>query len=221
MTPTYDPETHTSRHADGTEVPHVTRVLAEVGVATDFEELADGWPRLANAIEHARLRGTAVHADCHAYDDGDLLIETVHADVLPYLEAWMEARKNLKLVPKQRERYLHHPLYDYAGFMDGLFTDGQEGLADILADIKTGDPEHAAAHLQTAAYEAAHTVNVIPTDDDFFGLRRWAIWLRPGRRVPYTVIDYTREGRPHWEDFPKFAACLTVYREQAVRRPRL
>jgi hypothetical protein len=217
----YDPVLHRSVKADGTEVPHVTGILSAVGASTNFEEMADRSPRMERVLNHARDRGTAVHADCHAYDDGDLFLETVDAVVLPYLAAWRQAREHLHLVPMlgHRERYLYEPTWDYAGIMDGLFTIAGDTAHDmpVLVDIKTGDPEDAAAHLQTAAYEQAWCAEqqvLMPY------VQRWAIWLRPTRRVPYTVVDYT--ARPdHFTDVHIFNACVTVFRNQAARRRRI
>jgi hypothetical protein len=211
----YDAETHTSRLTDGREVPHVTAVLAAVGVATDFEELMRDRPYMRRRVELAGARGTAVHADCHAYDDDDLAWETVSPEVLPFVEAWAQARANLHLRPLARERRVFHPTLCYTGIKDGLFevTGGEWAGAVVLGDIKTGDPESSACQYQTAAYAEAELVAKVVDRID----RRWAIWLQPERRVPYTVVDYTS----HVEaptDFLRFAAFLTTYRSQAGRR---
>lgn len=211
---TFDPVTHTSTLPDGRPVPHVTAVLEAVGVATDFEELADMGPRMADQIRFASARGTAVHADTHAYDDNDLMWETVDPLVLPYVQAWVTCREQLGLVPLAhgRERRLYHPVYHYTGITDGVFMRGERR---ILPDLKTGDPESAAAHLQTAAYESAWNFMHLEQQID----ERWAIWLRPGRKVPYTIINYTAR-QDAWQDFQKWQAALCVYNEQPGRRVR-
>jgi hypothetical protein len=210
---TYDPETHTSTLPDGTNVPHVTAVLSAVGVSRNWSNTIGSSWRAAHALEQAGARGTAVHADCHAYDDNDLDLASVDARVLPYVEAWAEARRSQGLVPLARERRIYHQRLNYTGILDGIFRSTKRD-GSILVDLKTGDPEDSAAHLQTAAYAGA----VGDWPDGIAA--RWVIWLRPGRKVPYTVIDYT--ARPdHWLDWPKWEACLTVYREQAERRTRV
>jgi hypothetical protein len=221
----YDPARHASTAPDGRPVPHVTAVLEATGLGTDFEELRALGPTMRERIELARLRGTAVHMDCHAYDDvdadgrSDLSWETVHPDVLPFVEAWatVRAQKGLTPVVGARERRLFHPIQWYTGILDGVFrrTDGRL----VLGDLKTGDPNSSAAHLQTAAYKAAWELAHpdMPIDE------RWAIWLQPRLREPYRIVNYDAPARAldAWQDFPKFCAALAVYNEQPERRKRI
>ena len=211
----YDPATHTTRTATGIEVPHVTRILSAVGVSTDFEEVAERSWRMRDRLEHLRQRGTAVHADCHAYDDDDLDLDACDVRVRPFVEAWAACRAEKGLVPvtHARERRVFHDLDWYTGIMDGLFR--RQGKFGVV-DLKTGDPDDAAAHLQTAAYAEAY----VREHPDVKIEWRWAVWLRPGRRVPYTIVDYTdARRRPDcYLDYQKFRACLTVFREQPAQR---
>lgn len=211
---TFDPVAHRSTLPDGSEVPHVTGIIRAVGVSQDFAALATISDNLESAIELATYRGTAVHADCHAYDDGDLDWSTVDPRVMPYVDAWATCRQNMGFVPLTRERRVFHPLYFYTGILDGVMRYGDKV---VLPDIKTGDPESAAGHLQTAAYEAAHRAQHpdAPLIDE-----RWAIWLQPGARVPYKIVNYS--ARPDaYLDFQIFLACLTTYHAQPGRRKRL
>jgi hypothetical protein len=214
----FDAETHTSRLPDGTDVPHVTAVLAGVGVSRDIEELTGISRRVAENVALATQRGSAVHADCHAYDDDDLDWETVDPRVLPFLDAWVTCCRDLGLTPlaHARERRLYHWILHYVGRMDGVFLRMLFSMAvRILADLKTADPEDSACQFQTAAYEAAWMLMHPDQPID----QRWAIWLRPERRVPYTIVNYS--ARPDaWQDFQKFQAFLTTYNNQACRRPR-
>lgn len=211
----YDPATHTSCLPDGRTIPHVTAVLSATGVSTDFAALRAGGGRIASAIDMAAARGTAVHADCHAYDDDDLDWNTVDSRVRPYVTAWVACRDAMGLltVAHARERRIYHPTYHYTGILDGVFLRANER---ILLDIKTGDPEDAAGHLQTAAYEAGWNIEHPDEKIDF----RWAVWLRPDRAVPYTIINYSMRADGYL-DFAKFQACLTVYNEQPERRQRV
>ncbi len=205
----YDPETHTSTCGDR-PVPHVTAVLAACGMSTDFSAL----PRVVrDRAGWKRALGTAVHLDCHAYDDDDLDWATLDPQVRPYVEAWATARANLRLRPVQRERQVFDRLHWYTGILDAICED-PDGPGLALVDLKVGDPRAAAADLQTGSYaqawERQHSGSRIT--------RRMAVWLRPGRRVPYTVDPY--DGVKHSRDFQKFLACLTVYNEQVARRGR-
>lgn len=210
----YDPVTHTTRAPDGTDVPHVTTILGVVGVATDFEEIATLSKRVADNVQAGRDRGRAVHADCHAYDDDDLIWETVDPRVLPFVEAWAECRRQMSLTPviHGRERRLYHPVYHYTGTTDGVFMrDGSR----ILLDIKTGDPDDAGCQWQTAAYEGAWSVTYLDQPID----ERWAVQLMPGRRVPYQITNYSALPDA-WTDFGRFQAFLVTYNHQVCRRRR-
>ena len=210
----YDEATHTSMLPDGRPVPHVTAILGAVGVSTDFAAVAERSARMAAMLETARDRGTAVHADAHAYDDDDLIWETVDPRVLPYVRAWAQVRAEKQLTPVSRERRIYHPTYNYTGFLDGVFRrSSREGLT--LIDIKTGDPNESAAHLQTAGYASAWNIEHLDNQID----ERWSVWLRPGRVVPYTIADYTAQ-KDGYQDFQKFLACVTTYNEQPSRRAR-
>ena len=213
----FDPDTHTSRTPDGRDVPHVTTVLKAVGLTTNYGELGAISARVAENILVARARGDAMHADCHAYDDDDLVWDSVDPMVRPYVAAWATCRENMGLVPVVRERQVYHPLYHYTGIMDGIFA--RTNMPDdwrVLLDLKSGDPDDAAAHLQTAAYEGAYLAEHPNARID----ERWAVWLRPGLRVPYRTINYT--ARPEaYLDFRKFTAALTTYNEQPARRRKV
>jgi len=194
--------------AAGRPVPHVTAVLAACRMAQDFSELP---PLARQRALWKRGLGTAVHMDCHAYDDGDLDWSTVDESVKPYVEAWAQAKESLGwLRPLDRERHVFDHVYWYTGILDGVFLrdDGME----VLADIKTGDPSAAAGDLQTGAYAKARQ----RMTGKLVGMRL-AIWLRPGKRIPYAVFPYVSDIEM---DHRTFLACLTVYREQE-RRGRL
>lgn len=207
----YDAMSHRSWLPDGTEIPHVTAVLSAVGVAVDFDVLMARNPRLAATVELAGVRGIAVHADCHAYDDDDLEWATVDARVRPYLEAWALCRVEKELEPLTRERRVFHPEYLYAGILDGIVRVAQQ--RNVLIDLKTGDPENSGARYQTAAYEAAYLALHPDSRID----ERWAVWLRPGRVPPYSITNYSAS-LESWQDVQHFLAFLDTYRHQAERR---
>jgi len=204
---TFEESTHEYRLPDGRLVPNVTSILKATGVATNFEEIASRSSKLADAIEYRRALGTAVHADCHAFDDDDLDWQVVHQDVRPYLEAWSVFRANTGLQPIARERRVFHAADFYCGTLDGIFQrrDGQR----VLIDIKVGDPFDAAAHLQTAAYQAAFQLE----HPGVAIVERWAVRLIPDRRIPYDITPYR-----DWQDLGRFRAVLTTFDEQPARR---
>jgi hypothetical protein len=200
---TFDPIAHRYTLPDGREVPSVTTILSAVGVSVDFEAVGARSTDAREEIEYRRRLGTAVHADCHSWDDGEINLFEVHPDCLPYVEAWIAFRTNTGFTPERRERLVYHAGLGYAGTLDavGLIPNGRR----ILVDIATGDPKHSAKQFQTAAYAAAYTEN--PIDE------RWAVQLTPDNGVPYRIHVYS-----DWSDFSKFSAFCTTFHAQACRR---
>lgn len=211
----YDPATHTSRTPDGRDVPHVTHILKACGISADFEALAEMSRRIGDAIEAARILGTVVHEDAHAYDDGDLDLSTVHELSRPYLDAWATFRAHLKLQPLGRERRIYHPVHDYTGKYDGIFHQTGSGKR-ILVDIKIGDPDDAGCRFQLAAYEAAHLGEHPDETID----ERWGVRLQPDLAIPYRIFNYSDRAKypDSWRDFQAFQSFLVTYRHQHARR---
>lgn len=202
----FDPVRHVYTFR-GARVPSVTEILRETGVSTDFRALADRNPKIAEAIRFKRELGISLHADTHAYDDNDIDLTTVDPAVMPYLQAWMTFRLNAGLDPVTREHRVFHPLYHYAGMLDGIFLRRETGKR-VLVDTKTGDPKDAGAQFQTAAYQLAYQCDDPEPVDE-----RWSVWLQPDRAVPYTVTVYNN-GR----DFADWLAIVRTYWLQAARR---
>lgn len=205
----FSPALHEYSLPDGRLVPSVTQILGAVGVSVDFDALGMRSERLRGQIETAGQLGTAVHADCHAYDDADIDWPTVDPRVEPYVRAWATCRQQTGLVPLTRERRVFHPSAFFCGTLDGVFL-LQDGT-HILVDLKTGDPESSACRYQTAAYAEAfqleHPHRAIQV--------RWAVQLTPECTVPYRITPYT-----DWRDFRTFQAFCTTYHHQADRRLR-
>lgn len=195
----FNAETH-EYVVDGVRVPSVTEILKATGVAVDFDELAGRSHRLGRAISDKCALGQALHKDAHAYDDDDLVWDSVDARVRPYLEAWVTFRERRNLQPTGRERRVYHPGLRYAGTLDGLFQ--QRDGTTVLADIKTGDPESAGARYQLAAYQLAFQAE----HPDIPVHHRWSVQLTPERSEPYRVQVYT-----DWRDFEVWKAIVTTF----------
>lgn len=203
----FNPAGHEYRLPDGRIVPSVTQILSGVGVSVDFDGLRAVSDRLSDQIETKRLLGTAVHADCHAFDDDDLVWATLDPRVAPYVGAWGTFRTNTGLRPITRERRVFHPTLFYCGTLDGIFLTLQGRR--VLVDIKTGDPDDSGCQYQTAAYAAAF---VLEHPDEPIE-ERWGVQLVPDRVIPYRVTPYT-----DWRDFAAFQVFKTTYDHQAARR---
>lgn len=199
--------THEYRLPDGAWVPGVTEILSAVGVSVDFEELGGLSATTAAAIERKRDIGQALHADAHAFDDDDLVLESVDPLVRPYLDAWIEFRRNTGIRPLVRERRVYHSAWRYAGTLDGLFATPQGQV--VLVDIKTGNPTDSGCQWQTAAYaEAYRAEHPEQRIHD-----RWGVHLKPGQIVPYQVHPYDS-----WRDVLEFQAFTTTFYRQAKQR---
>lgn len=205
----FDPVLHEYRLPDGEAVPSVTTILGAVGVSLNFEDLSQRSERVRAAIDFKRDLGHALHADAHAFDDDDLVWETVNAEVLPYLLAWSTFRSNTGLVPVSRERRVFHPELFYCGTLDGIFRKPDGRL--VLVDIKTGDPEDSGCRWQTAAYQAAFALE----HPELPVVERWGVRLMPDKSVPYDIHPYAE-----WREWMQFKAFLTTYHCQAARRGR-
>jgi hypothetical protein len=202
-------ETHEYRLSTGARVPSVTEILRATGISFDYDLIGNGAAR--DALAYRRALGTAVHADAHAYDDGELRWDTVDAAVKPYLDAWVLFRANSQLTPIVRERRLYHGTWGYAGTMDGVFEHAVSGRL-VLLDIKTGDPEQSACRFQTAAYLAAYMLE----QEDRRVMDRMAVQLCPELAIPYRITHYPHPFQNR--DFRKFTCFVTTYNEQYGRR---
>lgn len=199
----------------GVTIPSVTQILAATGVSTDFEELRGISSSLSDAIDRKRAIGHAIHADAHAYDDGDLIESSVHPDVRPYLEAWKTFRGNQRFAPIHRERKVYSRGLNTCGTLDGIFQRIDERDRRILIDIKIGDPEASGAQFQTAGYEILWTEE----HPEQPIAERWSVQLIPGIRIPYRIANYS-SWPDAWLHGQKFRAFVTTYWEQAIRRLR-
>lgn len=204
----FEPVAHEYFLPDRRRVPSVTEILRSVGVSVDFNVIARISADLGEAIELKRDLGHALHADAHAFDDDDLLWETVDPQVEPYLRAWATFRENSGLMPVTRERMVYHGDLGYCGTFDGIFRRANGAL--VLVDIKTGNPADSGCQYQTAGYQLAHEAEH-PNGERV--AERWGVQLTPGNRIPYRVFPYS-----DWNDFNAWRAFVTTFFCQACRR---
>lgn len=109
---------------NGVQVPSVTQILTEAG-------FIDGrW-----YTEESRMRGTAVHAGCQFLDEGDLDMESLHPEIVPYVQAYELFKKESGFVVEHIEKRVYSATYQYAGTLDRT---GELNGQDVILDIKTG-----------------------------------------------------------------------------------
>lgn len=207
----FDPRVHEYRRPDGRVVPSVTQVLRAVGISADYAALAKAFGSV-EAVARKRELGRRVHEATQAYDDGDLDLRHVNADVLAYVEAWAIFRANHKLTPVLREHRLYAEALGIAGTVDGVFYRDDDADRLILVDMKTGDVTSSAARYQTAGYEELWNAEY-PTRPI---AERWAVELTPERAVPYRVHNFT-QAIDSWRDAHFFRAFVLTFHHQSRR----
>lgn len=139
----FDPVDH-KYYIGGQEVPSVTRILDPLN---DF----GGIP--ADTLELARQRGTAVHIATHLDDTHNLVEESVHPMILPYLEAWRKFKADTKPEIRQSEGQVYSMKYRYGGGYDRVLLLSNK---NTLLDIKATATIPYTVGPQTAAYKSAY-----------------------------------------------------------------
>lgn len=178
------------------------RALGSVtGIMRDHKISAD-WSQVpGDVLARKRDIGLAAHAAAHFYDEGDLDRTTIDPAVQPYLEAWVRFVEENDVEPLLLETPLVHPTCHVGGGVDRLaivhrLQDPALPLTvPAVVDIKTGDPDAAAANVQTAAYEWLIRAVVNPADvgispeawDEVWP--RYSVQLLPTGR--YKLCTYT------------------------------
>ena len=174
-----DRETHT--YSNG--LPSVTQILQAAGII-DTQWFTD----------EARDRGTAVHAACEYYDQGELDESSVDPAIAGYLDAY----KSWQALNGRDCTWIERSVSDqrklYAGTPDRILTTQPRAVVDI----KTGQPQdwH---RLQLAAY-----VNCL---HDPFSYQRIGLYLRSDGE--FSVVKY--ELKNYTNDLAVFMAAVKIY----------
>ncbi|HCU25403.1 MAG TPA: hypothetical protein DF383_10310 [Deltaproteobacteria bacterium] len=134
----FDPEKHLYWLGDRPLVS-VTQALTEASI------IDSRW-----YTEEAKNRGTAVHKACELLDLDDLEFDSLHPTIRPYVEAYLQFKRDTGFVPELIEHRVYNETYFYAGTLDRA---GRIGKEKVVIDLKSGAVEPWAA-LQISAYEA-------------------------------------------------------------------
>lgn len=146
----------------------VTQILNETGLVC-YDHIP------AAILDRKAEIGTAAHAACHYFDEGDLDESSLAPEVRPYVEGWKRFRRETDFVPK---------LIEYRGIatVDGMqygFTLDRDGILfgkPVLLEIKCTAGVEFSWGPQTAAYEMA----VRELEAEKYRFRsRIAVHLRP------------------------------------------
>lgn len=185
----FDSDSHTYT-IGGERLPSVTQVLE---ILTDLE----GIP--FRHLEYARGRGDAVHYGCELHDRDELDWDTVDAELIPFIEAWIKFRKQTGFVVDKIEHRMFHPALRFAGTLDrtGLLY-GEPAIVDIKAVAKV----YPTTGPQTAAYESLLKATEPGGPASY---KRYSVQLC--KNGTYKLHPY--EDRA---DFSVFASALTLWR---------
>ena len=178
------------RDEHGHQFPRVTSILkaTRIAVYPDFGDKELGF-----------ARGSAVHKATELDDNGTLKEASVEPEIMPYLKAWRDFRKDTGLHLVENERKVCSVIYGFAGTLDRV---GIMGGKRVIIDIKTG-AKNAATGIQLAAYELAYCEQF----NMCRGHHRFAVHLTSEGK--YKIVEYDNHG-----DRNTFLSALTVYRWQ-------
>lgn len=125
-------------------LPSVTEVLRAAGLTRDFK----GVP--AHLLEHAQLRGQALHQAIQWHHEGTLDQATLHPEIEPGFRAYQRFLVEMHHKPIASEIELVHPTWNFIGHLDRV---GWLGPSRVIIDFKyTETPDLVGAAYQIAAY---------------------------------------------------------------------
>ena len=126
------------------DLPSVTEILAAVGLTRSYEGVAPHYAQL----------GTALHLAIHLHTRGELEVASLHPEVRPGFDAFLEFEARERLVVIHSELALVHP-QGFVGHLDLVASVGDVERAII--DIKYSDaPDIKGATYQLAGYGLLH-----------------------------------------------------------------
>lgn len=178
--------------AAGRVVPSVTQILNLVGIV-DYSGIPSGV-----LIRKGEI-GTAAHSATHYYDEGDLDLNSVGEESMPYVTAWMKFRSDTNFQPEFIE---HRGIGEVDGMQYGFTLDriGMFRGRRHLIDIKCTAAVEMSWGPQTAAYDLA----MRPTTNA--ALPRLAVHLKPNGTYSLVELGDTKDyqifkwalGLVHW-----------------------
>ncbi len=125
---------------NGEPKPHITEVLADLGLSKSFEGVTD--------LDYYAMRGKAVHAACRLINEGCLDEETVAQECRGYVDAYKSFLSHSGFKHVGSEVPLYSRLHDYCGTLDLV---GYVGQDLSIIDIKTSSTIDNAVEIQTGA----------------------------------------------------------------------
>lgn len=173
---TFDPVKH-EYFLDGRLLPNITRII-------DWMNSYAGVP--SDVMNQARDLGDIVHLTTELYDRDDLVIESVHSMIEPYLAAWQQFRYDTGFIPELIEHRVLSLKHWFAGRLDrvGRFKNSDRGLVEI----KTTAKSMPANGPQTAAQKQGLIEQGYPGAES---LKRYSLRLCPELSPPYRLTQHS------------------------------
>lgn len=140
----------------GVWIPSVTEILEQVGLAQDFSSVPPA------VLEHARLRGRALHKAIAWHALGILDEGSIHPEIEPGFRAYQRFLAEAKHEPLWSEKELRHPTWKFCGHPDRVGW--INGNTRVLIDFKYQDStDLRAGTYQLSGYELLCQAN-FPTE---------------------------------------------------------
>lgn len=185
---------------DGRQVPSVTQILEKAGLTANYTGISPA------VLAYARDRGVHVDACCDLFDQGDLDVDSIHPDAVPYVQAWGRFCKEQQFVPFVHQGVIYHPELEYAGTFD---VDGFIADVPVLVERKCTAKISPTFALQTAAYTLPGVwLHNHPGEKPYRYdaiVRRLVVQLKPDGT--YRLAEHTNP-----LDFEAFKAAIIVAR---------
>jgi hypothetical protein len=161
---TFEKDTHTYRW-NGSPVPSVTQIIRDVGLSELHGKQSN--------IDIAGDFGDKVHLATEFWDKNELDIDALDLKLKPYLDCWIQFKKDYNIRILHTEMMLYHEALGYAGTIDRIVKFNSHVC---VLDIKTGSTISQSTELQLAGYKLlyCHTMN-IPS----CSIYRMAVQLKP------------------------------------------
>lgn len=122
---TFDEKAHEYRLGER-KLPSVTRLLKDAGL------IDERW-----SSDAAMKRGSYVHQMIEFHDEGDLNEQSLDPTLLPYLNAWVQFKKESKCEILSIEERVFNRAYLYAGTLDRrVMVNGKEWVLDVKTGTK-------------------------------------------------------------------------------------
>jgi hypothetical protein len=190
----FDAPTHTYK-LKGRQVPGVSTVLQPLLKLDDIPE---------HVLEHAKLRGQAVHEACHAHNLGGLYMDDLEEEVASRVRGYLMFHAEAGFISLASEIRVASPKYGYAGTLDlyGILKRGE-----AMVDLKSTAAIPRTAGPQTAAYKQA-----LEETTGQKSKRRYVLHLKPDA---YKLVEISDGAGV--QDFTVFLSALNIHKWRLVK----